>query len=108
MQLTLPWWRKVRYAAIPKEARDIFERFGEFVIASVVTSGMGQRINDLNRIYEDKDDMLKHAAAWLTERGDMRELHEQRLETVEWAILIFLVVGVCADVAIALGWAAHR
>ena len=35
--------------------------------------------------------------SWLTERGDLRELHEQRLETAEWAILIFVIAGVVLD-----------
>jgi hypothetical protein len=44
---------------------------------------------------------------WLRERRDLVERREQRLETSEWAILIFVVVGVAADVAIVaheLGW----
>jgi hypothetical protein len=97
MQLRLWWWRKVRYATIPKEARDIFERFGDSVIGSVVTNGMGQRHGDLHKIYTDTDHMLTHATAWLTERADLRELHEQRLETAEWAILVFVIVGVVLD-----------
>jgi hypothetical protein len=40
----------------------------------------------------------QEATAWLMERGDLRELHEQRLETAEWAILIFLAAGVALDV----------
>jgi hypothetical protein len=91
-------WRKVRYAtAIPKEARDIFERFGEPVIGSVVAGGLTPRDGDLQRIYKSQDNMLSHAGAWLTERGDLRERHEQRLETVEWSILIFVIVGVVLD-----------
>jgi hypothetical protein len=71
MQLRLWWWRKVRYAMIPKEARDIFERFGEFVIGSVVAGGLAPRDGDLQRIYTNQNDMLAAAAAWLTERGDL-------------------------------------
>jgi hypothetical protein len=63
-------------------------------------SGMGQRIDELNMIYDNSNHMLEHAAAWLTERGDLRELHEQRLETAEWAILIFVVVSVILDLLI--------
>jgi hypothetical protein len=51
--MRLWWWRKVRYATIPKEARDIFERYGEFIISSVVTGGMAQRHGDLQKIYTD-------------------------------------------------------
>jgi len=105
MQLRLWWWRKVRYASIPKDARDIFERFGEAIIGSVVTGGMAQRHGDLQKIYTDQNAMLSHATAWLTERADLRELHEQRLETAEWAILIFVVAGVILDcILVAQGW----
>jgi hypothetical protein len=37
---------------------------------------------------------------WLRERRDTAERREDRLETVEWAILIFVVMGVAADIAI--------
>jgi hypothetical protein len=42
----------------------------------------------------------KAALEWLTERRDIHERREDRLETVEWAILIFVIVGVLADLAI--------
>jgi hypothetical protein len=96
MQLSLWWWRKVRYATIPKESRDIFERFGESIIGNVVTGFAGQRVAELDLICTNQK-MREEATAWLTERGDLRELHEQRLETVEWAILIFVMAGVILD-----------
>lgn len=37
-------------------------------------------------------------AAWLRERRDIAAQHEDRVETVEWAILIFVAVGVVLDV----------
>lgn len=47
--------------------------------------------------------MNKQAAtAWLTERADLAERREDRLETVEWAVLIFVAVGVIADVLLVL------
>jgi hypothetical protein len=98
--MRLWWWRKVRYATIPKEARDIFERYGEFIISSVVTGGMAQRHGDLQKIYTDQHKMLAHAMAWLTERGDIREQREQRLETVEWAILIFAFWALLTELSI--------
>ena len=51
----------------------------------------------------NKPETLRHATEWLTERGDSREQHEQRVETVEWAILIFVILGVIADAKLA-GW----
>jgi hypothetical protein len=100
--LRLWWWRKVRKAKIPADERDFFERLGETVIQLAITSGLTPRSESLRGIY-GKADTLKHAEEWLTERGDLREQHEQRLETVEWAILIFVVFGVIADFKLA-GW----
>ena len=34
---------------------------------------------------------------WLTERADLKERHEQRLETVEWGIFVFVILGVIVD-----------
>jgi hypothetical protein len=42
----------------------------------------------------------REALAWLTERRDIHERKEDRLETVEWAILVFVIVGVLADILI--------
>ena len=38
--------------------------------------------------------------AWLKERADMAARREDRLETVEWAILVFAIAGVATDVAV--------
>src|SRR5262245_27013039 len=59
-------------------------------------------------IYDNSNHMREHAAAWLTERGDLRELHEQRLETAEWAILSFVVVSVILDLLILITHARAR
>jgi hypothetical protein len=93
MQLRLWWWRKIRYADIPKEHRDIFERFGESVIQSMVAASHQPRAAELRAMYPD-DAQIKNACEWLTERADAHEQREQRLETVEWAILLFLAVSV--------------
>ncbi len=42
------------------------------------------------------------AAAWLTERADLREQREDRIEIVEWAVLLFVAVGVVADILLVL------
>ena len=88
MQLRLWWWRKVRYADISKTSRDLFERFGETIIASIVAGGFTPLVPEFQPIYTDEH-MIEDALRWLTERGDLHEQREQRLETVEWAILIF-------------------
>jgi hypothetical protein len=86
------WWRKVRRANIAQEERDKFERYGETVVAMGIA------------MHLDKMPGLEPlvAAAWLTERADLAERREDRLETVEWAVLIFVVVGVIADIFLVL------
>ena len=90
------WLRKVRKARIPQENRDLFERYGESIIVGLLISGLQPPYVELQRIYNNKDAM-QNARDWLTERGDIRERREQRLEIVEWAILIFVVLGVIVE-----------
>jgi hypothetical protein len=107
MQLRLWWWRKVRIANIPPESREVFERFGEDVIAQMVASGFSPRAAELEVMYREPK-RIAEASAWLTERGDKREQHEQRLETAEWAILIFVFMGVILDcILVTQGWLLH-
>jgi hypothetical protein len=40
--------------------------------------------------------------AWLTERADINERREQRMEAAEWAVLIFVAVGVVADILLVI------
>jgi len=89
--------RRVRRANIAQRSRDLFERFGEDIIAQMVAASFTPRVRDLQDMYND-DAMLRHAAMWLTERGDEKVLHEQRVEFVEWAILLFVVAGVILDI----------
>lgn len=59
-----PWpLRKVRKAKITDAERDYFERYGESVVAMMVSSGF--------------DGNVEHARDWLTERADSRERREQ-------------------------------
>jgi hypothetical protein len=93
------WWRKVRTADIPSADRDTFERFGEVVIVSLLTSGLTPKSKELQAFYGDAD-KEGNVKAWLTERGDLHERREQRLETVEWAILGFVFLAVIIDVVL--------
>jgi len=93
------WWREVRKATIPQEERDILERYGDQVIALMITSGHNPRSVALQEIYNNPA-KLKNAEDWLTERSDRNERHEDRVETVEWAILVFVILGVIADFAL--------
>ncbi len=98
------WWRKVRKANIPKHEQDVFERFGEAAIRLTLAGcAGGSTPKELMDIYNNPE-RIAHAVHWLTERADSLERRENRLETVEWAILVFVVVGVFADLALAFGW----
>jgi len=96
--MRLWWWRKIRPANIPQADRDLFERFGEFVIGSVLAGGFTPSHADLQPLYQKTNPAQQdYARDWLTERSDSHELREQRLETAEWAILIFVLLEVIAD-----------
>ena len=81
-------WRKVRRATLPPALRDEFELLGEDVLAHtasiVATELSGEK---RQRVFE-----------WLRERRDIAERHENRLETVEKWILIFVFLGVVVEV----------
>src|SRR6266852_1556368 len=83
---TWPWpLRKVRKADIPKEERDLFERYGETVISMQVSGGFTQDV--------------EHAKAWLTERADYHERREQWLSTRELILEIVIIA--------LIGWEIH-
>jgi len=91
------WWRKVRKANIPDSHRDIFERYGEHVIGSILAGGFSPGAEELVDVYRPSE-IQKDARDWLTEQRDLHERREQRLEIAEWAILIFVVLGVFIEV----------
>jgi hypothetical protein len=99
------WWRKVRRANIPAELRERFELYGETLMALAIESGDAIRIGvELAGLGQTKRSEI---VEWLRERRDIAEHHQDRLETVEWAILIAVVIGVAADLAIVaheMGW----
>jgi hypothetical protein len=90
-------WQKVRSANIQQELRERFEFYGEtlLTLASVTepnTNVLGVELAGLSRMKREE------MAAWLLERRDIAARHEDRLETVEWAILAFVFLGVFLDV----------
>lgn len=91
-------WRKVRDAKIPHELRDRFELFGEDVLAHAVGAGehssKGVELDGL--LQQKRDEILR----WLREKRDQAARHADRNEAVEVAILIAVVIGVLADLAI--------
>ncbi|SRR5260370_41033206 len=101
------WWRKVHGAQISLAERVLFERYGETVVALLLANELTDNPQgieimsgaaNLKRVTVNID----AASAWLTERADLAERREDRLETVEWAVLIFVAVGVVADILLVL------
>ncbi|MGA3305558.1 MAG: hypothetical protein ABSC26_06075 [Stellaceae bacterium] len=98
------WWRKVRYAEIPNELRDRFELFGEDILAQAFSAAQWnsvvQGVELINLIQSRRPEII----AWLRERRDLEERREQRVETLEWAILIFVGIEVVHDLPSIIGW----
>jgi hypothetical protein len=94
------WWRwqKIRRASITPELREHFELYGETLMALAVESGDANRIGeDLVKLGQQKRPEI---VQWLRERRDIAARREDRVETVELAILLFVILGAIADIAI--------
>jgi hypothetical protein len=91
--------RRVRWANIDKDLRDICERYGESVMQAFITAPAGPQARDLQEIYKQPT-KIQAVAEWLTERGDIRINAEWRLELVQWALfgcaIVAIVVGILA------------
>src|SRR5437868_14255268 len=57
------WWRQVRRADIPRQERDVFERYGETVLQLILTSGFQSRVAELHDVYNNAESQ-KHAIDW--------------------------------------------
>src|SRR6266446_9941300 len=90
------WWRTVRKAQISKEDRDLFERYGEAVIGSVLAGGTCPSAPELqifvpgNICLPSNPGKCTEARDWLTECRDAHERHEQRLETIEIGVVALI------------------
>jgi hypothetical protein len=85
-------WR-ARPANIPEQEQDIFERYGEHVIGSILAGGFNPAAQELQPLYSNQQ-MILHARDWLTECRDAHNIRERRLEILEWAIVILIVVEI--------------
>ncbi len=97
-----PWnWRKVRKARISKEDRDLFERYGESVIGSILAGDI-PIVSELRAILPHSppgqptvnSDKFEEARNWLTECRDAHERREQRLETVEIGVVALITIEI--------------
>jgi len=84
-------WVSIRKASIPKDARDIFERFGPAVISIILFSGFsGPQETEPQKVIYGNSGNRKHAEAWLTEQYDLAERRESWLITMEVAITLLV------------------
>lgn len=84
----------MRVANIPAAIRDELERSGETVVAHALAVPMDVPNSPLHKFRHEE---RPAAEAWLTERRDIAERKEQRVEAVEWAVLIFVVLGTAVE-----------
>src|ERR1700752_3675557 len=89
--------REVRVAQISPDARTLFERYGEVVLAvglgtlSPVTPPVTELADLFN---EDRPGLLE----WITERRDIEERKADRTEARDVAILVFAAVAAVSSV----------
>jgi len=96
-------WRlhKVRKAKIDSKLRDVFEQAGVATVQTFAFSAMSNREGmsvELKAISVAQSREREAAIKWLAEKADIAERKEQRVESVEWAILVFVILGVITDV----------
>jgi hypothetical protein len=91
----------VRYANIPRDLRDSFERHGENVLANALAAGQ------LSEPYPELAPLLRNnrneIQQWLIERADLAAQRERRLYSYTrwtfWAAVAAVIVGTAALVA---------
>jgi hypothetical protein len=96
---------KVRKAKIDTKLRDLFEQAGVATVQTFAFSALANREGmpvELRDISVAQSKERTAAIKWLTEKADMAERKEQRVEFVEWAILAFVILGVITDVMLVL------
>lgn len=96
----MPLLRAIRRAKIPDDLRREFERYGQDLIAQGLAQP--QAASYTGPFFGLISKHGTEAVEWLTERRDIHERREDRLEVLEWAILLFVVLGVLTDGVILL------
>ncbi|HTS39089.1 MAG TPA: hypothetical protein VMH84_00920 [Xanthobacteraceae bacterium] len=90
------WWRKVRWANIPDNLRKELERLGENVVAQAVAHPVDNPSG--LPLYGFVHTHNEQTLDWLTERRDIHERREHRLEFVEWSIVILILFEIALHI----------
>jgi hypothetical protein len=89
------WWHKKIPADITPDVRNELELFGETVIAfAMADADIQMREGPLATLLRSH---YAAARSWLQEQRSIHQRREDRLETVEVAILIFVFLGVIVE-----------
>jgi hypothetical protein len=94
---------RVRKAKIADDLRKNFDLYGENVVALALGIGAMQGGGGFGPATAPTNAMMivfhnqSAAAQWLQEKRHQAEWHATRLEICEWAILLFLIVSVWAE-----------
>jgi hypothetical protein len=89
---------RIRRADIDQERRGHFERYGKEVIALAL--GLGSLSPGSVAVTHALQTVILHqheASLWLQEKRDEEERDKTRNEIVEWAVLIFVILGVAVE-----------
>jgi hypothetical protein len=84
---------KLRRADIPVDVRRAFEETGSFSMSAELSANYPPAKRILRDKYPDRE-IKDFGYAWIGEHYDRDERHQDRLETLEWTIFIFVVLGV--------------
>lgn len=87
-------WFRIRKAGIPRDHRQMFERFGATIITTALYGGFpgpADTAEPLNTLY-NKPYFRASAAEWLTEQYDRAERKETWSITMEAAITVLVAV----------------
>jgi hypothetical protein len=92
---------RVRRATIDENKRKEFERCGIQVVSLALALGSITPGSKQFPTFILKMIVLggqNEAAEWLREKRDEEECHATRIEIIEWAILVFLVLSVILEI----------
>jgi|ERR1700722_10556832 len=90
-------FRKIQKADISDRHRQLFEQCGATTIQLTLASGHTPSSELLRAIYINADKAGSDAEVWLIEQADRHANREWRVELAEWAVLVFVILGVIVD-----------
>ena len=85
------WWlKKVRHANLNPELRDAFNAFGILGMTDCLVKNVPPAPGTGHKLGMDDQAIKRAGYDWIKEYSDKVERRDNRLEVLEWAILIFV------------------